>query len=89
MNEEKIERAIEALYRSGLNDCEIDAPATIDPDQILLQSGLDSLGFAILVTKLDNELGYDPFTIMDEPVYPRTYSEFVKIYTDLSGHYDA
>lgn len=49
-------------------------------DTVLLESGLDSLGFAILVARLEEELGYDPFVMMDVPVYPRTLSEFVEIY---------
>ena len=44
-------------------------------ETILLESGLDSLGFAILVAKLEEELGYDPFALMDLPIYPRTYGE--------------
>jgi len=47
---------------------------------VLLESGLDSLGFAILVARLEEELQYDPFAMMDEPVYPRTLGEFVSIY---------
>ena len=50
-------------------------------DDILLESGLDSLGFAVLVTRLEESLGYDPFTEMDEPVYPQTLGEFVQVYT--------
>ena len=49
-------------------------------ETVLLESGLDSLGFAILVTRLDEDLGYDPFVLMDVPVYPRTLGEFVEIY---------
>ena len=49
-------------------------------DSVLLESGLDSLGFAILVARLEEELEYDPFTMMDEPVYPRTLGEFVAVY---------
>lgn len=49
-------------------------------DTLLLESGLDSLGFAILVSRLEEELEYDPFSVMDEPVYPRTLAEFVGIY---------
>lgn len=52
----------------------------INEDTILLDSGLDSMGFAILVARLEEELGYDPFTMMDVPVYPRTLGEFVAIY---------
>lgn len=54
-------------------------PALTD-EAVLLDSGLDSLGFAVLVTRLDDELGYDPFTLMDEVVYPRTLGDFVEIY---------
>ena len=52
----------------------------LDDDLVLLDSGLDSLGFAILVALLDEELGYDPFQIMEEPIYPTTFDEFLKIY---------
>ena len=49
-------------------------------ETVLLESGLDSLGFAILVARLEEELGYDPFVLMDVPVYPRTLNEFIEIY---------
>ena len=52
----------------------------LQDDTVLLQSGLDSLGFAVLVARLEEELGYDPFTLMDEPVYPKTLGEFVAVY---------
>ena len=52
----------------------------LDDTTVLLESGLDSLGFAILVALLDEKLGYDPFSIMEEAVYPRTMGEFVSIY---------
>ena len=56
----------------------------ISDDQVLLESGLDSLGFAILVAILDEELDLDPFQLMDEPVYPSTFGEFVEIYESHS-----
>lgn len=71
---------IEKLYSQALESGGADAPDTFTDDLILLQSGLDSLGFAILVTQLENELGYDPFTMMEEAVYPSTFGEFVAIY---------
>jgi hypothetical protein len=49
-------------------------------ETILLESGLDSLGFAILVARLEEELGYDPFVMMDAPIYPRSLGEFIEIY---------
>lgn len=56
------------------------AAGELTPDTVLLESGLDSLGFAMLVARLEEELGYDPFLIMTEPVYPRTFGEFLAIY---------
>ena len=50
------------------------------PDTVLLETGLDSLGFAIFVSMLDEELGFDPFTISDESYYPQTFAEFVAFY---------
>ncbi|ODP99261.1 hypothetical protein [Salinivibrio sp. SS2] len=54
--------------------------STIADEQVLLDSGLDSLGFAILVALLEEELDFDPFQEMDEAVYPTTFGEFVAIY---------
>jgi len=47
---------------------------------VLLESGLDSLGFAMLVASLEERLGYDPFVISEHAVYPITYGEFVDFY---------
>lgn len=51
---------------------------------VLLESGLDSLGFAILVATLEEELEFDPFTMMNEPLYPTTFGEFVAIYEKMN-----
>jgi hypothetical protein len=53
---------------------------SINEQTILLDSGLDSLGFAILVARLEEDLGYDPFVLMSEPVYPGTFGELLEIY---------
>ena len=49
-------------------------------DTILLRCGLDSLGFAILVARLEEVFGVDPFVLMSTPVYPQTFGDFVEIY---------
>jgi len=56
--------------------------AEIHSDTILLDTGLDSLGFAILVTNLEEELEYDPFSLSSDAFYPQTFGEFVKFYYD-------
>lgn len=58
------------------------APPVITPDVVLLETGLDSLGFAILVTRLEEELGFDPFSLSAEAFYPRTYEEFLDFYDE-------
>lgn len=75
-----IRQTIERLFLQGLESAGVEEPEAPTDDLVLLQSGLDSLGFAILVTRLEGEFGCDPFTMMKEAVYPRTYAEFVKIY---------
>ena len=47
---------------------------------MLLDSGLDSLCFAIVVAKLEDELGVDPFTASEDVLFPVTLGEFVKFY---------
>jgi len=56
------------------------ADLNLTDSSVLLESGLDSLGFAILVVRLEETLGYDPFVLMSEPVYPKTFGEFLDIY---------
>lgn len=58
----------------------------LNEESVLLESGLDSLGFAILVADLEDTLGYDPFIMMDEPVYPRTLGDFISIYEKFGKH---
>lgn len=52
----------------------------INNNTVLLQSGLDSLGFAMLVAQLEEDLGIDPFSQMQIAVYPSTFADFVSIY---------
>ena len=80
-----IKEIIEETYIEVLEqtDSKLLVPELTD-DVVLLESGLDSLGFAILVATLEEKLEFDPFTIMDEPVYPSTFGEFVAIYEKVN-----
>lgn len=49
----------------------------------ILDSGLDSLCFAILVARLEDVLGIDPFNVSDEVVFPTTFGEFFKLYAKV------
>jgi hypothetical protein len=70
---------IEALS-AVMRENGVTPPQDFPDDLPLLRTGLDSLGYAIVVARLEQELGYDPFLLMDEPVYPRTFGELVAIY---------
>lgn len=63
---------------ADMNDVELLTP--IEEDTVLLETGLDSLGFATVVASLDLKLGYDPFAAAEDAYYPRTLKEFVDFY---------
>ena len=46
----------------------------------LLDSGLDSLCFAILVSRLEIVLGVDPFSENTESAFPVNLGEFIRLY---------
>ena len=57
----------------------IDPPALTD-DLPLMDSGLDSLALAVLVARLEETLGLDPFTESDDIFYPVTLGDFIRCY---------
>ena len=44
----------------------------LSDDTVLLDSGLDSLCFAIIVARLEDRLGVDPFTAAEDVFFPVT-----------------
>jgi acyl carrier protein len=52
----------------------------LSDDLVLANSGLDSLGFAVLVARLEDTLGVDPFTAAEDAFFPLTLGDFVKVY---------
>ena len=52
--------------------------APLTDDLRLAHSGLDSLSFAIVVVRLEEALGYDPFAAVDR--FPTTFGEFRSLY---------
>jgi acyl carrier protein len=54
--------------------------ATFTDDMSLLDSGLDSLCFAIVVARLEDALGVDPFEKVEEAAFPATIGEFIGLY---------
>ena len=54
--------------------------APLTDDLLLAESGLDSLWFAIVVARLEDVLGFDPFANIEEDRFPVTLGDFVAIY---------
>jgi hypothetical protein len=65
-------RAVAAEHQKAL------APLT--DELVLLDSGLDSLCFAIVVARLEDGLGYDPFATSEDVNFPVTFGDFVRFY---------
>ncbi len=54
--------------------------APLTDDLVLTNSGLDSLCFALLVARLEDETGRDPFSESAEVTFPVTLGEFIGLY---------
>jgi hypothetical protein len=54
--------------------------ARLTDDLELIQSGLDSLAFALIVARLENALGLDPFSASEDALFPVTFGELVGLY---------
>jgi hypothetical protein len=57
--------------------------APLSDDLLLLESGLDSLCFAIVVARLEDSLGVDPFSA-DDVDFPVTLGDFIRFYEDAT-----
>jgi len=52
--------------------------APLDDNLKLLDSGLDSLSFALIAARLEESLGFDPFESAER--FPVTFGDFVRLY---------
>ena len=55
----------------------------LNDDLPLHETGFDSLGFAVLVARLEDDLGVDPFTLSDDAAFPLTIGDFMKAYENV------
>jgi acyl carrier protein len=53
-------------------------------DLPLLESGLDSLCFAIIVARLEDTLGIDPLSSSEDARFPVTVGDFVRFYENVA-----
>jgi acyl carrier protein len=50
----------------------------------LLESGLDSLCFAVVVARLEDTLGSDPFSEAEDARFPVTLGDFIRFYENAA-----
>ena len=58
--------------------------APLTDDLALFDSGLDSLCFAVVVTRLETSLGVDPFSADEDARFPVTFGDFVGFYENAT-----
>jgi hypothetical protein len=57
--------------------------AALSDDRPLMESGLDSLAFAIVVARLEDSLGLDPFNALEDLEFPVTFGDFIRVYEKM------
>ena len=58
---------------------------SLSDDLHLMDAGLDSLFFAIFVSRLEDATGHDPFVTAKASDFPRTFGELVAFYEPVGG----
>jgi acyl carrier protein len=56
----------------------------LSDDLPLLESGLDSLGFAIIVSRLESVLGVDPFSENEGAPFPLNLGDLIRLYENAA-----
>jgi acyl carrier protein len=56
---------------------------TLTDELTLHETGFDSLAFAILVARLEDDLGVDPFTLSEDVTFPNTIGDFIRAYENV------
>jgi acyl carrier protein len=83
---EKATMSVRLRIISAMQQIATEQQVTLPPltDGLSLhETGFDSLGFAILVARLEDDLGIDPFTISEDAAFPLTVGDFVRAYENV------
>ncbi len=80
--------SVEAIVRAEFEQVarEQNKPLTeFDDDLVLLESGLDSFCFAIIVARLEDQFGANPFAASEDVYLPVTLGDFIRFYRDAAA----
>jgi hypothetical protein len=79
-----VRSTVVSQFEQVAQEQEVTLPPLTD-ELVLLDSGLDSLGFAILVARLEDTLGYDPFSSSEDVFFPVTLGDFIRVYENAAS----
>jgi hypothetical protein len=82
-NERKLSMSTRAAVAAVFEKVATEQGQTLVPltDELpLMQCGLDSLSFALVVARLEDTLGVDPFSASESVRLPVTFGDFVRLY---------
>lgn len=71
---------LEELVREQAKLAGATAIGSIPDEAMLVDVGLDSLGFATIIVEMERTFGVDPFGHEDEITYPETFGELKALY---------
>lgn len=74
-----VRSTVQSLFEDVAGEQERKLVALTD-DVRLIDCGLDSLSFAIIVARLEDTLGFDPFSSDKAGDFPVTFGDFVRLY---------
>jgi hypothetical protein len=75
--------SVRSRVLSAMEQIAAEQQVTLPPleDGLLLhETGFNSLAFAILVARLEDDLGFDPFTASGDVTFPLTIGDLVRAY---------
>jgi acyl carrier protein len=87
MTKEPPKVSVRATISSQFEQVAREQQRTLSPlsdDMRLVHSGLDSLSFAIIVARLEDSLGVDPFNAAETVEFPVTFGDFVRLYENVA-----
>jgi hypothetical protein len=87
MNTEPRKVSVRTTIASQFEQVAREQQRTLSPlsdDMHLVHSGLDSLSFAIIVARLEDSLGVDPFNAVETVEFPVTFGDFVRLYENVA-----
>jgi acyl carrier protein len=80
MQKEAIRSTVFSVMAEVARDAGVELRPGLSDATNLFETGLDSLGFAIVIAHLEERLHHDPFAAVSRPVYPQTLGDFISLY---------